>query len=91
MVISLTHLNTVGLILSSHFINKNDLVELLQNDFLKAIVVHFVADRVEVVLQKRDVQAEVKLRLVVAEGEGVVADGHLGYVAHSAALKMIDQ
>lgn len=75
----------------SHSIHKNNLIEFLQNDFLKVLSVHFLADRVEVLLQNRDVQAKVKLRLVVAKGEGIVADCHLGDVAHGAALRIIDQ
>lgn len=75
----------------SHSIHKTYLVEFLQNDSLKVIVIHFLADRVEVVLQNRDVQAEVKLRLVIAKGEGSVADCHLGDVAHSATLRIIGQ
>lgn len=71
---------------SSHFVHDIYLVEFLQNDFLEVIVIHFLTDRVEVVLQNRDVQTEVKLRLVVAEGEGVVVNCHLGDVAHFAAL-----
>ncbi len=70
---------------------RNYLVEFLQNDFLKVIVIHFLADRVEVVLQNRDVQAEVKLRLVIAKGEGRVTNCHLGDVAHSATLRIIGQ
>lgn len=65
------------------------LVELDQNDFLKVVVNHFLADGVEVVLQNRDVQTDVELCLVVAKGEGGVTNCHLGDVAHSAAFKVM--
>lgn len=64
------------------------LVELLQDDFLIVVVVYFLADGVEVLLQHIEVQAEVKLCLVVAKGEGSVTNGHLGDVSHCAAFRV---
>lgn len=61
------------------------LVELLQNDPLESVVVRFLADSVEVISEDGDVQAEVKLRLIVAEGEGRVAYYHLTDVALGAS------
>lgn len=62
------------------------LVELLQDDFLKVLIVDFLADGVEVMLQHIKVQTELKLCLVIAEGEGWVTNGHLGDVSHCAAF-----
>lgn len=63
------------------------LVELVQNDCLEAIIIHFLADRGQVVLQNRNIQAEIKLRQVVAKREGLVTYSHLSDVAHSAAFE----
>lgn len=63
------------------------LVELPQDDFLKVVVVHFLTDAVEVFPQHREVQAEVKLCLLVAKGEGALIDCQLGDVAHCAAFR----
>lgn len=72
---------------SRHTINLY-LIELIQDDFLKLVIVYFLADGVEVLHHYRAVQAEVKLCLVIAKGEGIVTNFHLGDVSHCAAFRV---
>lgn len=65
------------------------LIEFLQDDSLETIIIHFVADGVEVFFQNGNIQAEVKLREIIAKGEGGVANYHLGDVARGTTLRTI--
>lgn len=69
----------------THFISSY-LVEFIENDCLVIIIIHFLADGVEIIFKNGDIQAEVKLQQIVAEGEGRVANGDSCDVPHSASL-----
>lgn len=71
--------------MTPHILINQYLVKFGQDNFLEAIVIHFLSNSGKVLCQHTNIQTKIKLGNIVAEGERGVRNGGLGYVANSAS------